>query len=238
MSDIPSRLSQSDMSSVAVSWTGGKDSSLALYEIERAEYRVDCLVTFAPSQERFLAHPLAFMKLQAQALGLPHYVIIVEEPYEQGYESAISSLKQERGIDALVTGDIGEVAGHPANWMADRTARCGIDLLRPLWHRDRLELLKKLLSLRFKVIFSCVKRTWFTEEWLGSELSPDSIERLCELSERTGLDICGEQGEYHTVVLEGPQFEKSIRMTSFSKHVGDSMMYISSDDIELADKNT
>jgi len=226
------------MSSVAVSWTGGKDSSLALYETERSGYRIDCLVTFAPSRERFLAHPLAFMKLQAQALGLPHYVITVEEPYEQGYENAIASLKQERGIGALVTGDIGEIAGHPPNWMANRSARCGINLLRPLWHRDRLELLNRLLSLGFKIIFSYIKRTWFTKEWLGLELSPDSITRLRELSERTGLDMCGEQGEYHTLVLDGPQFKKSIKINAFSRHVDDSIIYISSEDIELADKNT
>jgi diphthine-ammonia ligase len=228
----------SSMPSVAVSWTGGKDSSLALYETEMSGYRINCLVTFAPSQERFLAHPIAFMRLQAQALDLPHHVITVEEPYERGYENAISSLKDECGINALVTGDISEIAGHPTNWMADRSVRCGIDLLRPLWHRDRLELLNRLLSLRFKILFSCVKRPWFTEEWLGLELSQDSIERLCELSERTGLDMCGEQGEYHTLVLDGPRFKKSIKMHSFSKHVDDSTMYISSEDIQLADKNT
>jgi len=228
----------SGTSSVAVSWTGGKDSSLALYETERSGYRIDCLVTFAPSHERFLAHPLAFMRLQAQALGLPHRVITVEKPFERGYENAISSLKQERGIDALVTGDIGEIAGHPTNWMVDRSARCGIDLLRPLWHRNRLELLNRLLSLRFRIVFSCVKRTWFTEDWLGLELSRDLIERLCELSERTGLDICGEQGEYHTLVLDGPRFKKSIRMISYSKHQDDSTLYISPEDLQLTDKNT
>ena len=225
------------MSNVAVLWTGGKDSSLALYESEMMGCRINCLLTFAPSQERFLAHPLALMKLQAQALVLPHVVVAVEEPFERSYENAIASVKEERGIDALVTGDIGEVAGHDPNWMADRSGHCGVDLFRPLWHRDRLELLNRLLSLGFKAVFSCVKRPWFTQEWLGSELSHGSLERLCELAERTGLDVGGEQGEYHTWVLDGPGFEKSIRMGSFSKHVENSTMYISSENLELADKD-
>ena len=199
--------------------------------------RINCLVTFAPRQERFLAHPLALMRLQTQALDLPHYVITVEEPYERSYEQAISSLREEQGIDALVTGDISEIAGHDTNWMADRSARCGVDLLRPLWHRDRLELLNRLLSLRFRALFSCVKKPWFTEDWLGLELSRNSIERLCELSKKTGLDMCGEQGEYHTMVLDGPRFKKSIKMISYSKHVDDSTMYISSDNLQLADKD-
>lgn len=237
-----SRESSSDristgMSSVAVSWTGGKDSSLALYETEMSGYRINCLVTFAPSQERFLAHPLAFMRLQAQALGLEHRVITLEEPYERGYENAISSLNEECGINALVTGDISEIAGHATNWMMDRCTNCGIDLFRPLWHRDGLQILNRLLSLRFRIVFSCVKRPWFTDDWLGLELSQSVIGRLCELSERTGLDICGEQGEYHTSVLDGPLFKKSIRMTSYSKQVDDSTMYISPQHFQLADKN-
>jgi len=225
------------MPNVAVSWTGGKDSSLALYEAEVSGCEINCLVTFAPTQERFLAHPIAFMKLQAQALGLPHRVINIEEPFERGYENAISSLKEERGIDALVTGDIGEVAGHDPNWMVDRGQRCGVDVLRPLWHRDRLTLLNKVLSLGFRVVFSCVKRPWFTEEWLGLELSRSSLEHLHELSERTGLDISGEQGEYHTMVSDGPKFRKSIKIVSFSKQVNDSTMYLSFESLRLVDKD-
>jgi diphthine-ammonia ligase len=231
-----SRLISSNMSVVAVSWTGGKDSSLALYEAEVSGCKINCLVTFAPTQERFLAHPIAFMRLQAQALGLSHHVLNIREPFERGYENAISSLKKESGINAIVTGDISEVAGHESNWMADRCECCGVDVLSPLWHRDRLELLNRLLSLGFKAVFSCVKRPWFTEDWLGLELSHDSLERLCELSKRTGLDICGEQGEYHTLVLDMPRFRKSIEIVSHSKHVKDSAMYISFENLRLVDK--
>jgi diphthine-ammonia ligase len=225
------------MPNVAVSWTGGKDSSLALYEAQVSGCQVNCLVTFAPPQERFLAHPIAFIRLQAEALGLPHHVINIKEPFERGYENAISSLKEERGINALVTGDIDEVAGHDTNWMVDRGERCGVDVLTPLWHRDRLELLNKVLSLGFRVVISCVKRPWFTEEWLGLELSHDLLERLCELSERTGLDMCGEQGEYHTWVLDGPRFRKSIRIVSFSRHAQDSTMYIHSENLRLVERD-
>lgn len=225
------------MSNVAVSWTGGKDSSLALYDAEMLGCRINCLLTFAPSQARFRAHPISIMRLQAEALGLPHYVIDVREPFEQSYENAILSLKEERGIEALVTGDIAEVAGPNPNWMVDRSVRCGIDLLRPLWRQDGLKLLNRMLSLRFRIVFWCVKRPWFTEEWLGLELTEGSVERLCELSKRTGLDICGEQGEYHTMVLGGPGFRKSIKIFSYSKHVEDSTMYISPENVRLTNKD-
>jgi diphthine-ammonia ligase len=176
------------------------------------------------------------MKLQAKALSLPHRVIEVEAPYERSYENAILTLKKEHGIDALVTGDIGEVAGQSPDWMLDRGARCNVNVLRPLWRRDRLELLNRILSLGFRAVFSCVKRPWFTEEWLGAEFSHSSLERLRELSKRTGLDICGEQGEYHTMVLDGPPFKNRVEMASYSKHADDATMYISFEDLRVSDE--
>ncbi len=224
------------MPNVAVLWTGGKDSSLAFYEAEMLGHKINCLVTFALSEERFLAHPLDFIRLQSQALGFPHYEIDVREPLDGSYENAISSLKKQHGIDTLVTGDIGEVAGHDPNWIVERAARCDVKVFRPLWQKDRIELLNRLLALRFKVVFSCVKRPWFTNEWLGLELSPDLVECLRQMSERTGLDICGEQGEYHTLVVDGPQFRKRIHIESYSKRVEGSVMYIALENLKLSEK--
>jgi diphthine-ammonia ligase len=225
------------MPDVAVSWSGGKDSSLALHDAQASGCRIKCLLTFASSQGDFRAHPIGVMSLQAEALGLPHQVIAVKEPYEESYENAIRSVKEECGIEALVTGDIDEPAGHDPNWMANRTLRCGVDLMRPLWHQDRLGLLKRMLSLRYKIVFSCVKKPWFTEEWLGLELSERLLNRLSEMGERKGFDICGEQGEYHTIVLDGPGFRKSIRISSYSKHAEGSIMYISPENARLTDRD-
>lgn len=224
------------MPNAAVSWTGGKDSSLAFYEAKKLGYEIDSLVTFDWSQDLFLAHPLDLINLQAQALGCPHYRIKVIEPFDRSYEHAISSLKKQHGIDTLVTGDIGEVAGHDPNWIVDRAAHSKVDVIRPLWHNDKIELLNRLLSLNFKVVFSCVKRPWFTEDWLGNELSRSTLEQLIELSQRTGLDLCGEQGEYHTIALDGPQFKRRVRFESCSKHANDSVMYLVLEGLRLEEK--
>ena len=226
------------MPNVAVSWTGGKDSSLALYEARMLGYKVTCLVTFSAGEGSLLAHPLNFLKLQGQVLGLPHYVYEVVEPFDRSYENAIASLRDLQGVDTLVTGDIGEIAGHDPNWMVERSMHCGINVLRPLWHRQRIELLEKLLALRFKVVFSCVKSPWFTDEWLGLELSPGLMDRLKQISERTGLDLCGEQGEYHTLVLDGPLFRKRIHIESYSKRAEGSIMYIALENVGIVEKCT
>jgi uncharacterized protein (TIGR00290 family) len=226
------------MTGVAIAWTGGKDSSLAFYEAERLGFKIDSLVTFAWSHEPFVAHPLDFILLQAQALEIPHYKLDVSEPFERGYEDALTLLKQEHGVGILITGDIGEVAGHDPNWFVDRAVHSNIEVIRPLWHNNRVELLNRLLELRFRVVFSCVKKPWFTDEWLGKPITAGVIQRLVELNRETGLDICGEQGEYHTLATNGPQFKKRIRIQSYSKHEHDSVMYIALESMRLEDENT
>src|SRR3989304_8470090 len=100
----------------AVLWTGGKDCSLALYEAKSLGHEVGSLVTFIPREPKFLAHPISFMKYQAEALKLPHYTMEINEPFKESYENAIHSLRERFGIDTLITGDISEVDGNP-NWI-------------------------------------------------------------------------------------------------------------------------
>lgn len=220
----------------AVLWTGGKDCSMSLYQAKLQGYEINRLVTFVPSKAEFLAHPLCFMKYQAEAMALPHYLVTVNEPFKEGYEKAILSLRDLYGIDTLVTGDIAEVGGHP-NWIRERSRSSGIDVLTPLWGIDGREHIRRLLACKFKVVFSFVKKPWFSaDSWLGMELDQDSFKTLCGISEDTGLDVCGEQGEYHTLVVDGPIFKKKIHIDSYSKHARDSMMYINIEEVALQEK--
>jgi diphthine-ammonia ligase len=218
-------------------WTGGKDSCLALLEAKQSGYDVRSLVTFVPTRPRFLAHPLNFMKCQSEALALPHYTLHVRNPFKQSYQNAIRSLRDEHGIATLVTGDIAQVDGHP-NWMRECCENLNINVLTPLWGFDRCELVKKFLSCKFKAVFSCVKKPWFTMEWLARELDNDALEDLLDLNAKTGLDVCGEQGEYHTLTLDGPLFEKSISIDEYSKEEDSSLFHIQIRKVSLKDKVT
>lgn len=209
----------------AVLWTGGKDSSLALYKAKLMGFEIIKLVTFVPTQSKFLAHPLNFMKYQAEALDIQHYTIDVNEPYKESYQNAIHSLKREDGVITLITGDIAEINGYP-NWIRECSRYSDVNVITPLWGYNRLEILNQLLSYKFKVIFSCVKKPWFTEDWLGMELDKNSLKQLCLINAKSRLDICGEQGEYHTLVVDGPPFKKSICIVAYSKCSEESLMYI------------
>ena len=193
-----------------------------------------CLVTFVPRNPVFLAHPVPFMEQQALATGLPHISLCVTEPFEEGYHAAIRSLRVA-GIDTLVTGDIAEVAGH-SNWIGDCSERLGMQLARPLWERERVGLLEQMLALRFEVVFSCVKTLWVAENWLGRELDGRSFAELQALNQRTGFDLCGENGEYHTLVTDAPFFQKRVRIIKWTRQSKDSLAYMSIRQTELVTK--
>src|SRR5688500_18360768 len=94
-------------------WTGGKDSMLALHEAREKGYDVKGLITCTPENPSFLAHPLEIMRLQSEALGLPHLAVVIREPYDEGYAQALRGLKEWKGIDTVITGDIATVNGLP-----------------------------------------------------------------------------------------------------------------------------
>src|SRR2546428_2140585 len=162
------------MQGAAMLWTGGKDCPLAFYEAGRDGYDVRCLVTFAPLHPKFLAHPPAFIKMQAQALALPHYILSIREPFEKRYEIALCELRAKTSIRTVITRDIAEVNGSP-NWIRERSRPVGMNVHTPLWGRDRLVLLQQQLASGFKVIFSCVNTRWLVAGWGGREVGDSPL---------------------------------------------------------------
>lgn len=194
----------------AVLWTGGKDSALAMFLALKRGIKVKELVTFAPPDAEFLAHPLAVMSMQALAMGYKHRVLNIEAPYEEGYRKQLEMLKSE-GVDMLITGDIDEVGGQP-NFIRTVAEPLGLEVLTPLWKKSRWDLMGALLSAGFHVIFSCVKPVGLTPNWVGRRIDRKALEELAQLNKDVGLDVCGEQGEYHTLVLDGPGFERRLEL--------------------------
>jgi uncharacterized protein (TIGR00290 family) len=209
----------------AVLWTGGKDSALALYEAQRLGHEIRLLVTFAPPGFRFRAHPISIMAQQADAMGICHRVITIEEPIRDNYVVALRQLAERDGIAVVVTGDISEVDGKP-NWIRECSQGLALDVQTPLWHREREELLDQLITVGYKTLFTCVKAPWFTAEWVGRELDSAAVQAMRELRTTTGLDLCGEQGEYHTMVTDGPPFRHPIEIPAYSVRTDDGLAYL------------
>ena len=219
----------------AVLWTGGKDSALALHEARRNGWHVSCLVTFAPPEPEFRAHPIAVMKLQAEALGLPHLIWPVRAPFAESYEAGLRWLRETRHIDTVITGDLAEVGGAP-NWIRERARPVGMNVLTPLWGRHRLTLLRQLLAAGFQVFFSCIKTRWLTPQWVGRRLDENAIAELRALRARNGLDLGGEEGEYHTLVADAPDFQRRVRFGATEVCTQDGLAYLRMAHAELTAK--
>ncbi len=200
-------LEASSTSTAAVLWTGGKDSALALHRV-RASVRE--LVTFVPPNAAFKAHDLRLMTEQARAIGLPHRCLTVEAPYEQGYERALGELVAS-GIERVVTGDIAEVGGQP-NFIAARAKHVGLRVELPLWGVDRAAHLAELVRLGFDVVLTYVNEPWLDAAWVGRHLNVSALDELRALAAENGLDLAGENGEYHSMVLAGPSWRSSLRV--------------------------
>ena len=208
-----------------VLWTGGKDCALAFLEGQGLGYEICNLVTFIPKRRgepthtnQFRAHPLEHMEVQSELMGIRHLVMDVESPFKRGYERAIGFLREEHGLDTLITGDIDEIRTHGSgNWIRECSRYSGMRVETPLWKRDREELLYRVMEAGLEVFISCVKEPWFKDgSWIG-ELDSGVIERLKGIGGEPKLDLCGEQGEYHTLVLDGPMFlERRIRFLEYS----------------------
>ena len=213
------------MSRVIVLWSGGKDAVQALCHAREAGHQVVALVTFAPPSPRFLAHPLSQVRRQAAALALSHQLVTIEAPFDLGYERALAALKEEWQLDGVVTGDIDSVGGAP-NWIRERCRPLGLTVHTPLWQQPREALLADLLTRGIVAHLSCIDTRVRAPEWVGSTLDAATLAELQQLAASRGFDACGEQGEYHTMVTDGPGFAAPVILGHWQVARQDHLAYL------------
>ena len=193
------------------SWSGGKDCCLALYRAIRNGGTAKALMTmFTEKGVRSRSHgvPIGVFERQAAALGIPLVVHRSSwDDYEKTFVSALHELKGQ-GIDWGVFGDID--LEHHLEWVQGVCASTGITPYEPLWKRRRHELLEEFCHLGFTATIVADKQETLDTPFLGRTLEKDVILALRE----AGVDPSGEEGEYHTVVTNGPLFSSPIRLKS------------------------
>lgn len=220
---------------VVALWSGGKDSALACYKAMKHGSDVAFVMTFIWDQPS-LSHPIVVTKLQSEALQIPFCWARVSPPYFESYKKALLDMKEDHGIEGVVTGDISLVDNFHGDWINDVCKDTGIEVIKPLWNQDRLRIVEELRSSGFKIIFTCVKQPWFNGEWLGREIDRQTINELKTLNEKSGLDICGENGEYHTVTVDAPFFNKTIKVSNFETEKIENAYIMKRLDVSLAQK--
>ncbi len=201
---------------VVASWSGGKDSAYAEYLAMQQGYEVVSLFTMMMSEEKSNFHriPVSVIEAQSDAVGIPILKqVTTPETYEEDFKVALRQFRAE-GAKGLVTGDIYEVAGHEPGWLGRVLGEVELKPIKPLWMLDTKQIYLDYLKTGFKATVVRTNLEKLGLEWLGRVLDRKFYDDILKLD---GVDPCGEGGEYHTVVTDGPTFRKKIEILETQK---------------------
>ena len=203
-------------------FSGGKDSTYAIYKAKQADHSIECLVSIFPqSEESYLLHypNISATSLQATAMKIPQIQSRVDTTDPQieleQLQNLLEKAKKDFGIEGIVHG------GLFSDYQRTRFETIGNNLnlkvLSPLWHIDQKNYLKELLDSKFKFIITSVTSAGLDESWMGREITGDDVEQLILLSEKYGFNLTFEGGEAETFVVDCPLFYSPIRIVKANK---------------------
>ena len=199
---------------VLMSWSGGKDSCAALYEIQESQdYRVGALLTTVTRDyDRISMHGVrrALLEKQANSLGLPLYQVFISkdatnDEFEMKMAEALCEYR-EQGINSVIFGDLflEDVRAYRERFLASHNMRG----LFPIWGRDTTLLVKEFIDWGFKAVITCVDGKVLDQSFAGKIIDEAFLSSLPE-----GVDPCGENGEFHSFVFDGPNFAKPVKFS-------------------------
>ena len=194
------------------SWSGGKDSCLACYKTIKQGYDVKYLLNFISKESKrgcFHGIESQLMKFQAEAIGIPlvqKEVTADMKEYEKEFKEAVSDFKAD-GIKKMVFGDIYLL--DQINWVECVCRDIGVEPVEPLWNRPALGIVEEFIGLGFKAVIVSCQADKLGRDYVGKILDKDLVKRLASLK----VCPCGENGEFHTLVTDGPIFKRPIKIT-------------------------
>ena len=222
------------MEQAFISWSGGKDCCLAFNRALQDGIKGCYLLNMATEDgHRSRSHGVAteWLEMQAQAIGVP----LVQrqtswDSYESEFKKVLYDLKS-RGVTSGVFGDI-DIEEH-REWVERVCAECGINAHLPLWGENQDSILREFIDAGFKAVVIATRADLLGEEWLGREIDADFVK---DLAGQQGITSCGETGEYHTFVTDGPLFIRKIRILEGGAVLKDEHWYFDIRKCELISK--
>lgn len=210
-------------------FSGGKDSSWALYQALKRDAPVERLVTVHPAGESFMYHVPAteLAELAAESIGIP-LVDVRPTDFETSAETdETAGQRGDRELEPLeealveLADELGSIGGITAgavesSYQTDRIGgmcdRLGAELFAPLWQEDPRELIDSMLEAGFEIMVVRVAADGLDESWLGRTLDYDAVAELERLNDEYGVHILGEGGEFETIVTNGPHMDRPIEL--------------------------
>jgi len=195
-------------------WSGGKDSANALYKIfVEKEFYVKCLLTSVSEEhERISMHGVrtTLLDKQIMSMGFPLQKMLIPESASMAtYDSVIEERLmrfREEGITHCICGDI--FLEDLREYREKQLVKVGMKAVFPLWKIDSRKLLNGFIDAGFKAIVTCVDERYLDKSFCGREINNDFINDLPE-----NVDPCGENGEYHSYVFDGPLFSEPVKFS-------------------------
>jgi diphthine-ammonia ligase len=218
----------------ACSWSSGKDSCLALYRALESGVEVKYLMNFISREyQRVAFHgaPAELVHFQSQALGIPLLQReTTKDNYEEVFRKTLCELKK-MGIYRLVRGDIFLI--DLRDWVEDICASEGVGVISPIWGGSSEGLLREFVSLGFKSVLTSAQGEKLNKDWVGRTIDERFIE---DLKKVPNVDLCGENGEFHSFVYDGPIFNRRIDITKTDKVLINGYWFLDIQEYKLIEK--
>ena len=193
----------------AMSYSFGKDSAYALYKMIKDGHKPVCLITtINEDNKKSWTHGVnsTIIEKYIKSLGLPMILAPCNSNnYETAFEEALQKAKN-LGANSCVFGDI-DIELH-FEWNRSRCKNTLLECIMPLYGIKREKIIQEELDTGFVAIIKCVEKKFLGIEFLGKTLDKELLDKI----KKTGADVCGENGEYHTLVIDGPIFKESIEV--------------------------
>jgi ABC transporter with metal-binding/Fe-S-binding domain ATP-binding protein len=221
---------------VCVLFSGGKDSTYALYTVQQYGWDVGCLVTVLPQKkDSYMFHTpnIRFANVIADALEIPIKTKETSGDKETELEDLRNILKNTN-VDGVISGAI------MSDYQKTRIDRIcydlGIKSFAPLWRKNQEMLIRDMIDAGFRIIVVGVFAQYLNESWLGKEIDNNVLNELCELQRKYKINVAGEGGEIETMVLDGPNFKKRAVLKKWKKVYGRDSGILQIDELKLEKK--
>ncbi|MDP7115881.1 MAG: diphthine--ammonia ligase [Candidatus Woesearchaeota archaeon] len=190
----------------------------ATYVMQKQNYKVNCLITIQsknPDSYMFHTPTIELAKLQAQAMDLP--LILKQTKGKKEHElkdlkAAIKEAKEKYQIDGIITGAL--YSSYQRERIEKIADQLQLKIFSPLWHLNQETYMKELLNNNFKIIMTSIAADGLDKSWLNKEITNKTINDLVKLNKINQINVAGEGGEYETLVLDAPLFNKKIIITN------------------------
>jgi diphthine-ammonia ligase len=223
------------MKKAFVSWSGGKDCCQAAYRAIQQGFNIRYLLnTVSQDGQRSCSHGISsqWLRLQSEALGIPVVQILTAgDNYEAVFTNALLKFKSE-GIETGIFGDI-DFNAH-REWIERVCGKAGITPVLPLWLMQQDKIARDFIDDGFEAVVVATRADLLGKEWLGRKYDAGFLQDLTACSKN--ITPCGEAGEFHTLVVDGPLFKKRLAILETAQVPRDNHWFLDIRQCELREK--